>query len=57
MDDQNKIIEALSSGPMRPREISQSTGLDKDKVAKVLKGLKAEGKVISPKRCYYGLPE
>lgn len=57
MGDDNKVMEALASGPMRPGEISEATGLDKDRVSKALKGLKADGKVISPKRCYYGLPE
>ncbi|SMG30700.1 winged helix-turn-helix domain-containing protein [Dethiosulfovibrio salsuginis] len=56
MEDHGKILEALSSGPMRPGEVADATGLDKDSVSKALKSLKAEGKVISPKRCYYGLP-
>lgn len=57
MDDGQKILDALSKGPMRPGEIAEASGLDKDQVSKALKTLKSEGKVISPKRCYYGLPE
>lgn len=57
MDDVQKILDALSKGPMRPGEIAEAAGLDKDQVSKALKSLKAEGRVISPKRCYYGLPQ
>ncbi len=57
MDTVEKILEVLSRGPMRPGEIAEAAGLDKDDVSVALKSLKAEGRVISPKRCYYGLPQ
>ncbi|MFX1566420.1 MAG: MarR family transcriptional regulator [Promethearchaeota archaeon] len=39
--------------PLRPGEIAELTGLDKDVVSKAIKSLKKEGKVDSPKRCFY----
>ncbi len=44
--------EALKAG-----EIAESAGIDKKEVDKALKALKKEGKIASPKRCYYGLSE
>ncbi|MCF4152597.1 winged helix-turn-helix domain-containing protein [Dethiosulfovibrio sp. F2B] len=57
MGSEEKILEALSEKAMKAGEIAEFVGLDKDDVSKTLKTLKAKGKVISPKRCYYGLPE
>lgn len=42
--------------PLRPGEIAERTGLDKKVIDKAIKKLRKEGKVISPKRCYYSLP-
>jgi len=42
--------------PLRPGEIAEITGLDKKVIDKAIKKLRKEGKVISPKRCYYSLP-
>ena len=39
--------------PLRPGEIAELSGLPKDEVSKILKILKKEGKVDSPKRCFY----
>ncbi|MDR2957690.1 MAG: transcriptional regulator [Coriobacteriales bacterium] len=38
---------------MRPGQIVEATGLDKDVVAKAIKELKKEGKIDSPKNCFY----
>jgi DNA-binding IscR family transcriptional regulator len=38
---------------MKSAEIAESAGIDKKEVDKVLKSLKAEGKISSPKVCYY----
>jgi predicted transcriptional regulator len=53
---EDKILNALKSGMMKAGEISEVTGVDKKEVAKILKKLKNEGKVVAPKRCFYGLP-
>ena len=43
--------------PLRPGDIAAMTGLDSKDVSAAIKELKKEEKVISPKRCYYSLPE
>lgn len=42
--------------PLRPGEIAEKAGLDKKEVDQAIKKLRKEGKVVSPKRCYYSLP-
>lgn len=50
----DKIIEVLKAkGEMKSGEIAIATGIDKKEVDKAIKKLVAEGKVVSPKRCYY----
>lgn len=50
------VLEFLSKVDMaKSSEISEKTGLDKKTVDKVIKKLKEEGKIESPKRCYYSL--
>lgn len=52
---ENKILEAMKNTgkPMRPGEIAESVGADSKEVSKIIAKLKKDGKVISPKRCYY----
>lgn len=54
-DVKAKVLEALQTAgkPLRPGEIAELTGLDKKEVSKAIKELKQEGKVHSPKRCFY----
>jgi DNA-binding IscR family transcriptional regulator len=37
----------------RPADVAKATGLDSKVVSKAIATLKKEGKVDSPKRCYY----
>jgi len=39
--------------PMRPGDIARKAKMEKDDVAKIIAELKKEGKVASPKRCFY----
>ncbi len=39
--------------PFKSGEISEQTGIDKKEVDKEVKKLLKEGKINSPKRCYY----
>jgi len=39
--------------PLKSKEIAELAGLDKKEVDKAIKILKKEGKITSPKRCYY----
>ena len=58
MDDSAKILTVMKKNkePMRPGDIADKAGLDSKDVTKLLGNLKKEGKVISPKRCFYSLP-
>jgi DNA-binding MarR family transcriptional regulator len=59
MDAKETVLKALKDAgePMRPGDIAQAAGLDKDTVGKAIKELKKEEKINSPKRCFYGIPE
>jgi len=56
MDAKEKsVLEAMKKEgkPMRPGDIAKKAELDKDEVSKIIDKLKKEGKVSSPKRCFY----
>lgn len=57
MDNTEKIIKAFekSSNPLKSAEIADSTGIDKKEVDKILKKLKQEEKIFSPKMCFYAI--
>ncbi len=59
MADTEKVLSAMKDAgkPVRPGEIAEATGIDKKDLTKIFKSLKEEGKIISPKRCFYSLPE
>lgn len=43
--------------PLKSAEIAELAGLDKKEVDNAIKKLKSEGKITSPKRCYYAPAE
>ncbi|HOD28784.1 MAG: MarR family transcriptional regulator [Syntrophales bacterium] len=56
MDAKEKaVLDVLKKEgkPMRPGDVAEKAGLDKAAVAKIIDKLKKEGKVASPKRCFY----
>ncbi len=55
MDSKEIILKALINAekPLKGGEIAEITGIDKKEVDKIIKKLKAEEKIISPKNCYY----
>ena len=57
MTEKEKVLEAFknTSKPLRPGDIAKSTGIESKEVSKIIKELREEGKVHSPKRCYYAL--
>ena len=57
MVDKEKVIEVFknSDKPLQPSDIAHALGIDSKEVSVVIKKLKEEGKVFSPKRCYYDL--
>ena len=53
---EEKILKALQEkGAMRPGDIAAAAGGDKEEAAKVIKKLAKEGKIYSPKRCFYDI--
>lgn len=52
---ENTVLEAMikAGKPVRPGEIAKELGLESKDVSKAIQNLKKEGKVESPKRCYW----
>lgn len=44
----NKVDKPVSAG-----EVATETGIERKEVDKVMKKLKVEEKIVSPKRCYW----
>jgi len=59
MDAKEAVLKTLKNAgkPLRPGDIAEAAGLDKEVVSKAIKELKKEEKIDSPKRCFYGIPE
>ncbi len=56
MDEKEKmVLDAMKKEgkPMRPGDIAKKSDIDKDEVSKIIDKLKKEGKIASPKRCFY----
>ena len=49
------VLKAMKEAgkPVRPGDIAKTLGIESKEVSKAIKELKKEGKVHSPKRCYY----
>jgi hypothetical protein len=60
-DDDNcaKVIDAMKHAgePLKVADIAEKAGMDKDECNKVIEQLKKDGKVHSPKRCFYSVVE
>ncbi len=54
-DLEEKVLKAMETAgkPVRPGDVAEMTGLDKNDVSKAIKKLKVDGKIFSPKRCFY----
>lgn len=50
-----KVFETMKAAgkPLKAGEIAAASGLDKKEVDKAMKVLKAEGKIVSPKVCFW----
>jgi len=57
MSEKEKVLTIFKSSenPLRPGDIANETGIESKEVSKIIKELREEGKVYSPKRCYYAL--
>jgi Mn-dependent DtxR family transcriptional regulator len=49
------VLKAMNDAgkPVRPGEVAKALGIESKEVSKAIKVLKKEGKIHSPKRCYY----
>ncbi|WP_432735031.1 transcriptional regulator [Maridesulfovibrio sp. FT414] len=52
---ENKVLKAMQDAgkPVRPGDVAKAIGEDPKEVSKAIQELKKQGKVHSPKRCYY----
>ncbi len=55
MENKEKILKTFKNEgkALKSGEISELSGIEKKEVDKILKKLKTEGSIHSPKRCYY----
>ena len=53
------VLKAMKEAgkPVRPGDIVKTLGIESKEVSKAIKELKKEGKIHSPKRCYYAPTE
>ena len=58
MSGNEKVLTALKKAgkPLKSAEIAAAAGIDKKEADKIIKALKKDGSVVSPKNCYYALP-
>lgn len=54
-EHKDKVLKAMKDAgkPLRPGDVAKSLGMDSKDVSKAIDALKKEGKVHSPKRCFY----
>jgi predicted transcriptional regulator len=52
---EKKVLSAMKKAgkPVRPGDVAKMIGEDSKAVSKAISELKKQGKVMSPKRCYY----
>lgn len=53
--DKEKVLEVIqqADAPINAGKVTELTGLDRKVVDKSMKELREEGKIVSPKRCYW----
>ena len=59
MDNVQKVLETIkaSAEPLDAGKVAELSGLDRKEVDKAMAKLKADGKIESPKRCYWQAAE
>ncbi|MDH4199370.1 MAG: HTH domain-containing protein [Spirochaetia bacterium] len=55
--EEKKVFDAMKKikEPVKSGELAKALNLDSKVVSKAINNLKKEGKVISPKNCYYSV--
>jgi Mn-dependent DtxR family transcriptional regulator len=56
---EKKVVTAMKKAgkPVKAGEIANVLGVENKEVSKVFQELKKQGKIVSPKRCYYTLSD
>lgn len=56
---EKKVVAAMkkAAAPVKAGEIAKTLGVDNKEVSKVFQELKKQGKIVSPKRCFYALAD
>ena len=56
-NEEMKVLKAFQDigKPAGPKTVSEESGIPKDEVSKIIKKLKNDEYIMSPKRCYYAL--
>ena len=56
-DAEMKVLRAFQKigKPAGPKTVSEESGISKDEVSKIIKKLKNDDYIMSPKRCFYAL--
>lgn len=55
MSAEKKVLATMKKAgePLNAGKIAEMSGLDRKEVDKAMKTLKADGRIVSPKRCYW----
>jgi len=55
--NEKKVYDAIKAAkePVKTAHVADATGIDKKNIGKIIKKLKTDGKVISPKNCFYSV--
>lgn len=55
MENTDKVLTAMKKAgkALSAGQISELTGIERKEVDKTMKKLKADGKIVSPKNCYW----
>lgn len=56
---EKKVLNAMKKAgkPVKPGDVAKMIGAESKEVSKIISALKKEGKVMSPKRCYYSVSD
>jgi Mn-dependent DtxR family transcriptional regulator len=56
---EKKVVAAMqkAGAPVKAGEIAKALGVENKEVSKVFQELKKQGKIVSPKRCFYALAD
>lgn len=54
-DKKELVFQTMNDAgkPLRPGDLAKLSGLSSKDVSQIINDLKKEGKIISPKRCFY----